>query len=104
MTFCVGIALWLFQEEEYNRIMSPDGKYVAVVTYRRYHSFIPTSPGQGGDKAGFIYIKDASGVQFGKAPIPMVWMARDLRWDNNGATLPGEVTWNFSARECDLWD
>lgn len=104
MTFCAGIAVWLFQEKEYSRITSTDGRYAAIVTYRRYQSMIPRLPGQGSDMEGFVVIKDTSGVQYGKVPIALVWMARDIRWDNDGATIPGAVTWKFSTRECASWD
>lgn len=97
-------AAWLFQEEEYRRFDSSDGKYTAVVTYRRYTLLLPAFPGQSGDKAGFIKIEDGRGANYGKVPVPMVWMASDLEWGDGGARLKFVGEWDFSTREHQYWD
>lgn len=89
----------LFQEVEYQRVVSPDGSYTAIVTYRRYESLKPKAPGQSLDKAGFIRIVDTRGTYYGKIPVPMVWMSDDLQWPPGGARLPLVGEWDFVKRE-----
>jgi hypothetical protein len=90
---------WLFQEVEYRRVVSPDGSYTAIVTYRRYESLKPKAPGRSSDKAGFIRIVDNRGIHYGKIPVPMVWMSDDLQWPPGGARLPLVGEWDFAKRE-----
>ena len=98
------VSTWLFQEDEYLRIDSPDGRHTAIVTYRRYESLRPTFPGQSGDKAGFIKIEDKSGMNYGRISIPLVWMSRDLQWTHEGADLPLVCKWDFARREYRFWN
>ena len=99
-----GGAVWLFHEDEYLRINSPDGKYTAIVTCRRYESLLPTSPGGSGDKAGFIRIESSGGINFGKIDVPMVLMASDLEWTSTGADLKLVGEWNFPTKEYRYWN
>jgi hypothetical protein len=94
----------LFQEVVYRKIPSADGRYIAVVTYRRYEAWRPTLPGHSGDKAGFISIYDSAGVQYGRMPIPMVSMGAELEWTLAGAELKCVGEWNFSSRTCRIWN
>lgn len=98
------MVLWLSQEVEYARFDSPSKNHTAVVSYRRYNSYLPMSPGQSGDKAGFIRIEGKDGRSYGKAKIPMLWMSQDLEWMPNGAALKFVCEWNFSKREYRLWN
>lgn len=96
--------IWLFQEDEYLRIDSSEGEYTAIVTYRRYESFRPTLPGQSGDKAGFIRIEGKDGRNYGRISVPMVWMASDLEWTDDGAELKLICEWDFAKREYRFWN
>lgn len=98
------VAIWLLQEVEYQRINSPDGRYKAIVTYRRIEAFRPIFPGQSGDKAGFIRIEDKDEKNYGKIGVPMVWMSRDLKWTDGGADLKLVCEWNFAKREYRFWN
>jgi hypothetical protein len=98
------VATWLFQEVEYLRIDSPDGKYTAIVTYRRYESLRPTFPGQSGDKEGFIRIENQNGLNYGKIGVPTIGMSRDLEWTDNGADLKLVCEWDFAKREYRFWN
>lgn len=94
----IGVVILLFQEDEYLRVTSPDGKYTAIVTYRRYQALLPMGPGQSSDKPGFIRIEDSSGSNLGKIPLPMVQMAYDLEWTPTGAEIRLVGEWDFSRR------
>jgi hypothetical protein len=96
--------IWCMQEVEYLRIDSPDGKFTAIVTHRRYGSVGSFFPGQAGDKAGFIRIEDLSGKTYGKIEVPMIWMSRDLQWTKDGAYLKLVGEWNFAKREYRFWN
>lgn len=98
------VATWLFQEVEYLRIDSPDGRHTAVVAYRRYESFRPIFAGQAGDREGFIRIQDKNGVNYGRIGVPMVSMSRDLEWRNDGADLKLVCEWDFAKREYRFWN
>jgi hypothetical protein len=41
-----------FHEKEYDRSVSPDGKYVAVARYHAFRSWLPIMPGGSGDNPG----------------------------------------------------
>lgn len=103
LTTSVGL-VWLFQEDEYLRIHSPNGQHTAIVTYRRYESLLPMFPGQSGDKAGSIRIEDVGGLNYGKIGVPMVTMSRDLEWTADGARLKFVGEWVFSNREYRYWN
>jgi len=96
--------VWLFHEEDCFRIASSDGRYTAIVTCRHYTDLMGCFPGQAGDKAGFIRIEGADGVKFGRIPIPMVWMAREIEWTSTGAKLKLIGEWNFLTKEYRYWN
>ena len=104
LAIAAGVSIWLFSEAEYLRIKSPDGEYTAVVTYRRLELYRPTFPGQSGDKSGYIRIEDSEGANYGKIPVGMVSMSRDLEWTEEGADLTMVGEWNFSKREYRYWN
>jgi hypothetical protein len=98
------VVTWLLQEVEYLRIDSPDGRYTAIVTYRRIESFRPSFPGHSGDKAGFVRIEDKSGRNYGKIGVPMVEMSHELEWSAGGAALKLVGEWDFAKREYRFWN
>lgn len=87
----------------YSQQRSPDGRYSAQVTYKTYLSFLPTMPGQGSDKAGFVEIFDNTGRSMGRMPIPMLQMA-DIRWRADGAEIKLVGQWNFGQSSCQYLD
>lgn len=97
-------AIYLLQEEEYLRIESPDGQYLAIITSQRYESFLPALPGQSGDRSGFVQIQDKDGRNFGKVRVPMVSMARDIVWTKDDAELKLICRWDFAKREYRFWN
>lgn len=101
----IGIAaIYLLQEEEYLRIESPNGQYLAIITAQRYESLLPALPGQSGDRSGFVQIQDKDGLNFGKVRVPMVSMARDIVWTTDGAELKLICKWDFAKREYRFWN
>lgn len=90
---------WLWGEVEYTRIDSPNGNHVAVVTYRRYRSLWVGFPGQAGDKSGFVRIKGKDGTNYGRIPVPFVWLVRELQWAPDGAEMKLVGRWDFPKRE-----
>ena len=96
-------ALMLAPVQEYWRSESPDGAFVAVARTQAFYSMIPVMPGQGGDKPGrvTIYLGRQS---CGSVWVPMVSMARDLRWDVDSrprrAAVRLAATWNLD--DCSL--
>lgn len=104
LLLCAVGAAVLLSEVEYRRFSSPDHHYTAIVTYRRYQSFLPTLPGQSSDKEGSIRIVDSSGTNYGKIAIPMVWMAEELEWTARGAELGIVGRWDFFKREYRYWN
>jgi hypothetical protein len=105
MVLIAGLAaVLILQEAEYLRINSPDGHYTAIVTYPGGLKFQSSFPGQSGDKAGFIRIEDREGINYGKIGVPMVSMARDLKWTEKGAELTLVGEWNFARREYRFWN
>jgi len=98
------VSIWLFQEVEYFRFKSPDNQHIAIVTWRRYESWMPAFPGQGSDRPGFVRIEEAGGVNYGRIAIPMVWMARDLEWTRHGAELKMVCQWDFLKQEIRYWN
>ena len=82
-----GVLFLAFQEGEYRREPSPDGRYTAIATYRVLDAMVPRFPGQSGDKAGHIRIEGTDGTDYGRMPVPMVSMIYDIRWEMGGAYL-----------------
>jgi hypothetical protein len=90
-------------EIEASRKADPSGEYCAVVTHKGWQVPNFSAPGDAGNHAGFIRIEDRSGRSFGKAPLPILWMADDLRWEPGGAHLVGIAHWDFAAGTCDVF-
>lgn len=81
--------------EEYDRVTSPDGRYVAVATYRRYQACVPRMPGGGGDKPGFITLFRRDGSSCGRVSVSMVNFLYSLRWDDGSVSIPAEANWDL---------
>lgn len=107
MTFCVSFGAFLYGRYEYTRFSSPGAEFDGVVTSRRYESLVVRGPGSGGDKPGFLEIFAADGRSCGRAELPMVSLARDLRWElelkPRSATIIGTATWNLDACTVERW-
>ena len=93
----------LFSREEVTRISDPSGRYTAVVTKRRYQSFVSRMPGQGSDAPGFVEIFGPSGESRGRVPLQMVQFAYQLRWGSSRAEIPLVAEWDFTRRTCYYW-
>jgi hypothetical protein len=83
------------------RAESPDGAFEALATTARINLLIPVMPGQSGDHPGRITIYAKDGRSCGSAPVDMVWMIQDLRWDLAGkpreASLVATAKWDLDA-------
>lgn len=101
MTLVISVATFLLSRVEESRFTSPDGAFTAVVTTRRHQSLFPRGPGAGSDKPGTVEIFRADGKSCGRAEVPMVWIASDLRWEigltPRSAVLVGVATWHLDA-------
>ena len=86
---------------EYYRETDPSGKYTCIVSYRRYLSWIPMSPGSGSDKPGFAEIIDDKG-SLGRIPIPMLQLA-GIKWNKDTAEIELIGEWNLVKRTCYYW-
>jgi hypothetical protein len=80
---------------------SPDGGFIAVATRPYFYALVPMTPGQSGDAPGRITIYRKDGRSCGSAPVDMVWMAQDLRWELSKAprevSLTAVAAWNLDA-------
>jgi len=88
-------ARYLFTPIEQFRLHSPNGGYTAVVSSYRLWQLLPAMPGQSSDKPGYVHIVDETGRSFGRMPVPMVSMARELQWIQYGARIKLVGSWNF---------
>ena len=84
-----GIVTKAFRPREYQRVVSPDGRHVAVAKYRTYESWLSAFPGQSGDKSGWVELWSLEGAKLGKFDLGMVWQIDDLRWDADRVYLAG---------------
>lgn len=104
-TFVASFGAFLMGRIEASRVSSPDGAFVAVTSFRRYEGLLPRGPGSGGDKAGALEVLRADGSSCGRVELPMVSLARDLRWDLGStprtATIIGAAVWNLDACSVD---
>lgn len=94
----------MFNMSENKRITSPTGRFTAVVSYRNYQTYNPTSPGDTSGKPGFITIYDRAGTSYGRIPLAMIKQADDLKWTDTGAMIPSYCAWNFETREYRYWN
>jgi hypothetical protein len=81
---------------------SPDGAFVAEVSYRRIDALLPLGPGSGRDTPGRLVVRRTSdGRSCGQAELPLRWLADELAWDLTAAprtaTLVGVAVWNLDA-------
>lgn len=88
-------------EIEASRFGDPTGEYVAIITYKKWQVPGFSAPGDGGSHPGFIRIEDRKGRDYGKAPLPLLWMASDLKWTAGGARLVGVAEWKFASGACE---
>ncbi len=102
LSFQAGV-VWtnLHAETEYERVTSPDGRYTAVVTYPNWASTMIMPPGHSSDKPGFVTIYGTDKTNYGNIPIPMLFFSHDLRWEKDGASIPGIGEWRF--KDWDYW-
>ena len=100
----LGLSTFLLMPAEQFRLQDPSGKYTAIVSSRRFLSYIPMMPGQGSDKPGFLTIVDDNDAALGRIPVDMIQMARDIKWTPTGTkiTLIGE--WNFEKGTYSYWN
>jgi hypothetical protein len=86
---------------------SPDGAFEAVATTARISLLIPVMPGQSGDHPGRITIYTKDGRSCGSAPVDMVWMVHDLRWDlarkPREASLVARARWDLDACSVEVY-
>lgn len=105
MTLLVSVGTFFLSRVEVSRAPSPDGAFTAVLTTRRFESFIPRGPGSGSDRPGALEIFRSDGTSCGRAEVPMVSMAGDLRWETDltprSAVLVGVATWYLDACSVD---
>jgi hypothetical protein len=84
--------------DEHWRTQSPDGTFIAIAHTQPIRSLIGIMPGQGSDKPGRVTVYRGS-QSCGSAWMPMVWMARDLRWEVDTRPRRAEIkliaTWNL---------
>jgi hypothetical protein len=102
----LGALLFWYQTREFeiSRTVDPSGKYIAIVSYQRWQKPYATTPGNGGSHAGYIRIETVNGKDLGMANLPILWMADDMRWRENGATLVGSGIWDFKTGKCEQWE
>lgn len=96
-------AILLLHTSEYYRIQSPDGRFYAVATYPTWQSFIPMSPGSGGDHSGHVTVYTRDRVSCGRVPVDLVWMIRDIQWSKTNAELPLVAEWNLVNRTVEFF-
>jgi hypothetical protein len=78
VTIAFLITFFLFRQNEYKRMESPDGRYYVVISYRLYNSLMPMMPGGSGDKSGFATMYNAKGHSLGTMPVQMLSLASDI--------------------------
>ncbi|MBM4781159.1 MAG: hypothetical protein GQE15_25995 [Archangiaceae bacterium] len=107
MTFLVSFGAFLSGRYEVTRFSSPGGEFTAVVTSRRYESLVMRAPGSGSDKPGALEIFKADDTSCGRTELPMLSLARDVRWElelePRSATVIGTATWNLDDCSVKEW-
>jgi hypothetical protein len=87
---------------------SPDGAFMAVATRPFLYALVPMMPGQSGDAPGRITIYRKDGRSCGSAPVDMVWMIQDLRWELSKAprevSLTAVAVWNLDACSVEVYE
>jgi len=86
---------------------SPDGAFIAVATRPYFYALVPVMPGQFGDAPGRITIYRKDGRSCGSAPVDMVWMIQDLRWELSKAprevSLTAVAVWNLDVCSVEVY-
>ena len=93
----------LFGRVEVDRLDGPSGDYVAIISERRYQSYLMRAPGDGGGEPGFVEIFNRSGGSFGRIPLPMVLLDREIEWTSTGAEIRFVGEWDFKHHTCYYW-
>jgi hypothetical protein len=87
---------------------SPDGAFIAVTRISYFNWFLPVMPGQSGDHPGRLTIYRNDGRSCGSAPVDMVWMIDDLRWELSRkpreASIVALATWDLDACSIEIYD
>ncbi len=98
------LGLFAMHEVEGQSASDPSGDYRAVVTFHQFQSWLSRAPGDSSGKSGYITIYDRSGTSFGKIPVDMIAQLSDLRWSENGASIPAYCEWDFDRRSYGYWN
>ena len=89
-------AFLAFRPQEYDRSVSPDGKYVAVAKYHAFRSWIPMMSGSSGDKPGWITLSTQEGRFIGSRNLEMVSFIRDIQWTDHSAEIHLVGAWQLN--------
>jgi hypothetical protein len=87
---------------EYSRDKDPSGRYIAIVSYKMYLSFLPMPPGSSSDKACFVRIEGIDGTNYGEIPVPMLQLAA-IEWTDTGAEIRVIGEWDFKNKRTYYW-
>lgn len=69
---------------EYGRVMSPDGQYSVIGLGFNFQSYLPSFPGQSGDKSGYIVLYDhVTNEVLEITTIPMLSLIWETQWATN---------------------
>ena len=106
ITLPIIITLYFHQtrEIEVSRTPDPTGKYVVIVSFQSWQKPFTTTPGNGGSHSGYVSIETMDGKDLGKANLSILWMADDMRWREDGATLVGSGIWDFKSEKFESWE
>lgn len=87
----------LTREVEQWRVVSPDGRHVAVFTAAFYQGLIPRMPGDGASKPGRIHLLETgSGKDLGAVDVILL-SAVSLNWRPTGLTVNCGGSWDFAS-------
>ncbi|MBL9166217.1 MAG: hypothetical protein JNN07_00580 [Verrucomicrobiales bacterium] len=94
--FTLGLVFAFRATTEFQSLPSPDGRFTAVIEYSSWRSLVPMVPGSSSDKPGFVTIYSSDGRSLGRAPVPMLQLARDFQWEADAAEIPLIARWDLS--------
>lgn len=97
------VGVRLFARVEVDRLDGPSGDYVAIISERRYQSYLMRAPGDSGGAPGFVEIFNRAGESFGRIPIPLTQMGREIQFTSTGAEIRAVAEWDFKHRTCYYW-
>jgi hypothetical protein len=89
------LGYWNLPRIEYQRVVSPDGKFTAIATAPLWAVFVPMMPGGSGDKPGRIEIIGDDGRGYGSVEVEMVQSIGDLEWTPDTASIPLVYDWEL---------